>query len=58
MVDRTVSIFDSGSAKEFYAYGSLGRGRDIIYGKFGLKASPIIQKEAIDSDQSWVKLSL
>lgn len=56
--DRTVSIFDSGSAKEFYAYGSFGRGGDIIYGEFGLKAPPIIQKEAIDSGQGWAKLSL
>ncbi|WNS45567.1 AraC family transcriptional regulator [Paenibacillus sp. MMS20-IR301] len=56
--DRTVSIFDSGSAKEFYAYGSFGRGGDIIYGEFGLKAPPIIQKEAIDSGQGWTKLSL
>ncbi|WP_141504333.1 AraC family transcriptional regulator [Paenibacillus luteus] len=56
--DRTVSIFDSGSAKEFYAYGSFGRGGDIIYEEFGLKAPPIIQKEAIDSGQGWAKLSL
>ncbi len=56
--DRTVSIFDTGSAKEFYAYGSFGRGGDIIYGEFGLKAPPIIQKEAIDSGQGWAKLSL
>ncbi|REK75150.1 AraC family transcriptional regulator [Paenibacillus paeoniae] len=56
--DRTVSIFDSGSAKELYAYGSFGRGGDIIYGEFGLKAPPIIQKEAIDSGQGWAKLSL
>lgn len=56
--DRTVSIFDSGSAKEFYAYGSFGRGGDIIYGEFGLKAPPIIQKEAIDSGQGWTRLSL
>ncbi len=56
--DQTVSIFDSGSAKEFYAYGSFGRGGDIIYGEFGLKAPPIIQKEAIDSGQGWAKLSL
>ncbi|WP_270172796.1 AraC family transcriptional regulator [Paenibacillus sp. SYP-B4298] len=56
--DRTVSIFDSGSAKEFYAYGSFGRGGDIIYGEFDLKAPPIIQKEAIDSGKGWAKLSL
>lgn len=56
--DRTVSIFDSGSAKEFYAYGSFGRGGDIIYGEFHLKAPPIIQKEAIDSGKGWAKLSL
>ncbi|MEK4528148.1 AraC family transcriptional regulator [Paenibacillus sp. FSL H8-0104] len=56
--DRTVSIFDTGSAKEFYAYGSFGRGGDIIYGEFGLKAPPIIQKEAIDSGKGWAKLSL
>ena len=56
--DRTVSIFDSGSAKEFYAYGSFGRGGDIIYGEFGLKAPPIIQREAIDSGKGWAKLSL
>jgi len=56
--DRTVSIFDSGSPKEFYAYGSFGRGGDIIYGEFGLKAPPIIQQEAIDSGKGWAKLSL
>ncbi|ETT63212.1 ABC transporter substrate-binding protein [Paenibacillus sp. FSL R7-277] len=56
--ERTISIFDAGSAKEFYAYGSFGRGGDIIYGEFGLKAPPIIQKEAIDSGQGWAKLSL
>lgn len=56
--DRTVSIFDSTSAKEFYAYGSFGRGGDIVYGEFGLKATPLIQKEAIDSGQGWAKLSL
>ncbi|WP_128103027.1 ABC transporter substrate-binding protein [Paenibacillus sp. DCT19] len=56
--DSTVSIFDSGSAKEFYAYGSFGRGGDIIYGEFDLKAPPIIQKEAIDSGKGWAKLSL
>ncbi len=56
--DRTVSIFDSTSAKEFYAYGSFGRGGDIVYGEFGLKAPPLIQKEAIDSGQGWTKLSL
>lgn len=56
--NRTVSIFDSGNAKEFYAYGSFGRGGDIIYGEFGLKAPPIIQKEAIDSGTGWAKLSL
>ncbi|RXZ81018.1 iron-hydroxamate ABC transporter substrate-binding protein [Paenibacillaceae bacterium] len=56
--DGTVSIFDSGSAKEFYAYGSFGRGGDIIYSEFGLKAPPIIQKEAIDSGKGWAKLSL
>lgn len=56
--DRSVSIFDSGSAKEFYAYGSFGRGGDLIYGEFDLKAPPIIQKEAIDSGKGWAKLSL
>ncbi|WP_052350671.1 AraC family transcriptional regulator [Paenibacillus gorillae] len=56
--DRTVSIFDSGSPKEFYAYGSFGRGGDIIYGEFALKAPPIIQREAIDSGTGWAKLSL
>ncbi|MDG0810448.1 helix-turn-helix domain-containing protein [Cohnella rhizosphaerae] len=30
--DQTVAIFDSSSAKEFYAYGSFGRGGDIVYG--------------------------
>ncbi|MGG4144031.1 ABC transporter substrate-binding protein [Paenibacillus algorifonticola] len=57
--DKTVAIFDSGSAKEFYAYGNkLGRGGEIIYGEFQLKAPPIIQKEAIDSGTGWAKLSL
>ncbi|WP_338556815.1 AraC family transcriptional regulator [Paenibacillus sp. KS-LC4] len=57
--DKTVAIFDSGSAKEFYAYGNkLGRGGEIIYGEFELKAPPIIQKEAIDSGTGWAKLSL
>ncbi|WP_230986721.1 ABC transporter substrate-binding protein [Cohnella fermenti] len=56
--DRTVSIFDESSAKEFYAYGAFGRGGDIIYGEFHLKAPPIIQKEAIDSGKGWAQLSL
>lgn len=56
--ERTVSIFDSTSPKEFYAYGSFGRGGDIVYEEFGLKAPSIIQKEAIDSGQGWARLSL
>jgi len=56
--EKTVSIFDAESAKEIYAYGSFGRGGDILYGEFNLKAPPIIQKEAIDSGSGWAKLSL
>jgi len=55
---KTVSILNP-YAKGIYAFGhNYGRGGEIIYGEFKLKAPPIIQKEAIDSGQGWANVSL
>ena len=55
---KTVSILNP-YAKGIYAFGhNYGRGGEIIYGEFKLKAPPIVQKEAIDSGQGWANLSL
>ncbi|WP_126428552.1 iron-hydroxamate ABC transporter substrate-binding protein [Brevibacillus marinus] len=56
--EQTVSIL-SPYAKGIYAYGhNYGRGGEIIYGEFQLKAPELVQKEAIDSGQGWASLSL
>ncbi|GGK30923.1 iron(3+)-hydroxamate-binding protein FhuD [Caldalkalibacillus thermarum] len=56
--DQTVSILQP-YAKGIYAFGhNFGRGGEIIYGEFDLKAPEMVQKEAIDSGQGWVDLSL
>lgn len=55
--DRTVSILGI-AEKEIYAYGdSYGRGGEILYGEFQLKAPDLIQKQAIDGE-GWTSLSL
>ncbi|BBI33335.1 TroA family protein [Cohnella abietis] len=42
-----------------YAYGAnFGRGGEILYGEFGLKAPKRIQKEAIEGTSGWASLSL
>jgi iron complex transport system substrate-binding protein len=56
--NKTVSILQP-YAKGIYFYGhNYGRGGEIIYGEFQLKAPPRAQKEAIDSGQGWANLSL
>ncbi|MFF2480650.1 ABC transporter substrate-binding protein [Paenibacillus sp. NPDC058071] len=56
--DKTVSILQP-SAKGIYAFGhNYGRGGEIIYGEFHLKAPEIIQKEAIDSGAGYASLSM
>ncbi|MHA7966186.1 helix-turn-helix domain-containing protein [Paenibacillus sp. CAU 1782] len=57
--DKTVAAFDASSRSEIFAYGQgLGRGGDILYGEFNLKAPSLIQKEAIESGTGWARLSL
>lgn len=57
--NKTVATFDASSRSEIFAYGQgFGRGGDILYGEFQLKAPSIIQKEAIDSGTGWARLSL
>lgn len=56
--DKTVSILNP-YAKGLYVFGhNYGRGGEIIYGEFGLKAPPEAQKEAIDSGTGWASISL
>ncbi|OWA37941.1 iron(3+)-hydroxamate-binding protein fhuD [Saccharibacillus sp. O16] len=56
--DRTVSILNP-YAKGVYAFGhNYGRGGEIIYGEFGLKAPARAQAEAIDSGTGYASLSL
>ncbi len=56
--DRTVSILNP-YAKGVYVFGhNFGRGGEIIYGEFGLKAPAKAQAEAIDSGTGWASLSL
>jgi iron complex transport system substrate-binding protein len=56
--NKTVSILQP-YAKGIYAFGhNYGRGGEIIYGEFQLKAPPLVQKEAIDSGKGWATLSL
>ncbi|WP_409344855.1 iron-hydroxamate ABC transporter substrate-binding protein [Paenibacillus sp. MBLB4367] len=55
---KTVSILNP-YAKGIYAFGhNYGRGGEIIYGEFQLKAPQMVQKEAIDSGKGWANLSL
>ncbi|WP_376747381.1 iron-hydroxamate ABC transporter substrate-binding protein [Brevibacillus reuszeri] len=54
---KTVSILQP-TQKELYVYGnSFGRGGDIMYDEFGLKAPASTQKDAIDSKVGWVQIS-
>lgn len=56
--DKTVSILNPYS-KGLYVFGhNYGRGGEIIYDEFGLKAPPEAQKEAIDSGTGWASISL
>ncbi|MCZ0704169.1 iron complex transport system substrate-binding protein [Natronobacillus azotifigens] len=56
--DQTVSIL-SPFSKGIYAFGhSYGRGGEIIYGEFGLKAPDTVQEMAIDSGEGWADFSL
>lgn len=56
--DKTVSILQP-YAKGIYAFGhNYGRGGEILYGEFKLKAPSPIQKEAIDNGKGWASLSL
>ncbi|WP_256992199.1 iron-hydroxamate ABC transporter substrate-binding protein [Paenibacillus sp. XY044] len=55
---KTVSILNP-YAKGLYVFGhNYGRGGEIIYGEFGLKAPPEAQKEAIDSGTGWATISM
>ncbi|MGN4126983.1 ABC transporter substrate-binding protein [Lysinibacillus sphaericus] len=55
---KTIAILGVGE-KEIYAYGDkFGRGGEIMYGEFGLKAPNLIQQEAIDLKSGWVSFSL
>ncbi|GKU77220.1 ABC transporter substrate-binding protein [Paenibacillus sp. L3-i20] len=56
--DRTVSIIQP-LKSGMYVYGnSFGRGGEIIYDEFGLKAPDVVQKEAIDSGIGYKEISL
>lgn len=56
--DKTVSILNPYS-KGLYVFGhNYGRGGEIIYGEFGLKAPAEAQKQAIDSGTGWASISL
>ncbi|QAY68590.1 iron(3+)-hydroxamate-binding protein fhuD [Paenibacillus protaetiae] len=56
--DKTVSILNP-YAKGLYAFGTFyGRGGEIIYGEFGLKAPAEFQKEVIDSGTGWATISM
>jgi iron complex transport system substrate-binding protein len=56
--NKTVSILNP-YAKGLYVFGhNYGRGGEIIYGEFGLKAPPEGQKAAIDSGTGWASISL
>ncbi|MBO7742982.1 iron-hydroxamate ABC transporter substrate-binding protein [Paenibacillus sp. MWE-103] len=55
---KTVSILNP-YAKGLYVFGhNYGRGGEIIYGEFGLKAPAEAQKAAIDSGTGWASISL
>ncbi len=56
--DRTVSILNP-YAKGLYVFGhNYGRGGEILYGEFGLKAPAKAQAEAIDSGTGFASISL
>ncbi|ELK41749.1 iron-hydroxamate ABC transporter substrate-binding protein [Brevibacillus agri] len=56
--DKTVAILQP-YAKGIYAFGhNYGRGGEIIYGEFQLKAPAATQKAAIDSGTGWAEVSL
>lgn len=56
--DRTVSILNP-YTKGLYVFGhNFGRGGEIIYGEFGLKAPAKAQTEAIDSGTGWASISM
>lgn len=56
--DKTISILQP-YAKGIYAMGdTYGRGGEIIYQALGLKGTPMLQKEAIDSGKGFASLSL
>ncbi|MHA6480525.1 ABC transporter substrate-binding protein [Paenibacillus sp. strain BS8-2] len=56
--DKTVSILNPYS-KGLYVFGhNYGRGGEIIYGEFGLKAPEEAQKQVIDSGTGWASISL
>lgn len=56
--EQTVSILQP-YAKGIYAFGhNYGRGGEILYGEFQLKAPDAIQAQAIDSGTGWANLSL
>lgn len=55
---KTVSILNP-YAKGLYVFGhNFGRGGEIIYGEFGLKAPEEAQKAAIDSGTGWASITL
>lgn len=56
--NKTVSILNP-YAKGLYVFGhNYGRGGEILYSEFGLKAPAEAQKEAIDSGTGWASISL
>ncbi|SDC12263.1 iron complex transport system substrate-binding protein [Pelagirhabdus alkalitolerans] len=56
--DQTVSIL-SPFSKGIYAFGhNFGRGGEIIYDEFDLKAPETVQEIAIDSGEGWADFSL
>ncbi|MDM5277858.1 ABC transporter substrate-binding protein [Paenibacillus silvae] len=56
--NRTVSILNPYD-KGLYVFGhNYGRGGEIIYGEFGLKAPAKAQAEAIDSGTGWASISI
>lgn len=56
--DKTVSIINP-YAKGLFVFGhNYGRGGEIIYDQFGLKAPPEAQEAAIDSGTGWASISL
>lgn len=56
--NKTVSILNP-YAKGLFVFGhNYGRGGEILYGEFGLKAPAEAQKETIDSGTGWASISL